>query len=267
MDFRGKVAVVTGAGSGMGRSLSLALVKRGARVAGVDLHEGTLDETRALAGADFSSFPLDVSDAEAVKALPGQVKERLGSADVLINCAGIIQPFVRVQDLEDRTIERVMEVNFYGPLSMIRAFLPDLQASPEALLANVSSMGGFLPVPGQAIYGASKAALKLLTEALMAELAETNIRVCVIYPGAVATNIAQNSEVSLEGMDVEGSVALSAEDAAKIMVAGFEKNKPRILVGKDASTMDKMYRIAPLKAMRLIAKKMAGLLPDAPRSK
>ena len=153
-----------------------------------------------------------------------------GAVDGLINNAGIIQPFVTIEDLDYATIERVLDVNLMGTIHMVKAFLPHLMARPEAHIANVSSMGGFLPVPGQVMYGASKAAVKLLTEGLYAELLDTNVGVSVIMPGAVATNIAQNSGVSVPGeaeaADASNYPTTSAPDAARIMVDGIEAGPP-----------------------------------------
>ena len=107
---------------------------------------------------NVSTHVLNITDRAEVERLPELVIARHGAVDGLINNAGIIQPFVRVKDLDYEAIERVMNVNFYGTLYMTKAFLPCLLKRPEAHIANVSSMGGFLPVPGQSIYGASKAA-------------------------------------------------------------------------------------------------------------
>ena len=171
MKLSGKVVVVTGAGSGIGRAVALEALGRGAKVAAVDINPTTLDETATLASAvdRFSTIVVDITDKDAVAALPAQVEARFGTVDGLIHCAGIIQPFVKVKDLDDDAIERVFRINWWGTLYLDRAFLPVLLARPTGHIVNVSSMGGFLPVPGQAVYGASKAAVKLLTEALYAE--------------------------------------------------------------------------------------------------
>lgn len=111
-----------------------------------------------------------------------------GKVDGIINNAGIIHPFLKVNELEYDKIKLVMDINFYGTLYMVKSFLPYLLKRPVAHIANVSSMGGFLPVPGQTIYGASKAAVKLLTEGLRAELKDTNVKVTLVFPGGVSTN-------------------------------------------------------------------------------
>lgn len=180
----------------------------------------------------------------------------------MVNCAGIIQPFVKVNELDFSAIERVMNINFYGTLNVTKAFLPYLLKRPEGYIANVSSMGGFLPVPGQSAYGASKAAVKLLTEGLYAELLSTNVHVSTIFPGATKTDISKNSGVQTPGdtSDEKSFPMLPASDAARIILDGIEKNKPHIFTGKDSRTMNKLYRMAPVWATKLITKQMGSLL-------
>lgn len=270
MTIKDKVFVVTGGGSGMGRQLALLLLKKGAKVTIADINLPGMEETASMAGsnqANLSTHELDITDRDKVNAFPQVVIEQHGAVDAIINNAGIIQPFIKVSELEFSTVERVMNINFYGTLNMIKAFLPHLLKRPEAHIANVASMGGFLPVPGQTIYGASKAAVKLLTEGLHAELMDTNVNVTVLFPGAVATSITENSGVSTPtgGLDpteleAQASKALAPEKAAEIMVKAIEKNKFRELVGSDASFLDKFYRLAPKRAAGFIARQMKALL-------
>ena len=201
MKVNNKVFTVTGGGSGIGRALVLKLANKGARVAAIDMNEVTLKETCNLAGGyndRISLHVMNVSDRSAVVSLPETIIAAHGAVDGLINNAGIIQPFVRFNDLDSDDIERVLNYNLYGQIHMTKAFLPYLLERPEAHVVNISSMGGFFPVPGQTLYGASKAAVKLLTEGLYAELIGTNVKVTVVFPGAVDINIAQNSGVVLE---------------------------------------------------------------------
>ena len=264
MKVRGKVIVVTGAGSGMGRELALELLGRGARIAAVDLRPEGLTETGQLAdaGERLSIHVADISDRAAVEALPEAVVAAHGRVDGVVNVAGIIQPFVTVEELGYDVIEKVLAVNLMGTIHLDKAFLPLLRKRPEAHIANVSSMGGFLPVPGQSIYGASKAAVKLLTEALYAELLGSNVGVSVIMPGAVSTNIAGNSGVTIAGMEEAASSTrmTSAPDAARIMADGIERNRLHIYVGRDSQLMGAATRLAPKHATQLIAKQMKGLL-------
>jgi NAD(P)-dependent dehydrogenase (short-subunit alcohol dehydrogenase family) len=262
-----KVMVVTGAGSGIGRALALNLLKKGARVAAVDLNAESLKETAGLAGDlkdRISVHVLNVSDRKAVEALPAQVIAAHGAVDGLINCAGIIQPFLRLNDLDYDAIERVLNVNLYGVIYMTKTFLPHLLERPVAHIVNVSSMGGFFPVPGQTLYGASKAGIKLLTEGLYAELIGTSVGVTVVFPGAIATNITQNSGVTaLPTPESAGNIPLTQpETAARIIVRGMERDHFQVYVGNDSKFMDFFYRINPKVAARFMYGVMKGLLPD-----
>jgi len=264
MQIQGKVIVVTGAGSGMGREIALELVRRKAKVALVDFRKETLAETVLLVknlGGECSSHILDVTDAKAVIALPAAVKLALGEPDALVNNAGIIQPFLKVNDLSIEDAHHVMNVNFNGPLTLTKAFLPGLIARPDAHVLNVSSMSAYAPVPGQSVYGASKAALKLFTEGLRSELLGTKVGVTIVFPGAIATNIAANSGMKITA-DANSSPfpTTPAEVAAKLMVEAIAKNKARLVIGKDAKTMDILSRLNPLYAAKLIYKQMASLL-------
>ena len=208
---------------------------------------------------------VDITDRKAVAALPAAVQKVHGSVDGLINNAGIIQPFVRMNDLTFEQMDRVMNVNFYGALAMTKTFLPILLARPEGHIVNVSSMGGFLPVPGQTLYGASKAAVKLMTEGLYFELLNTNVHVTVIFPGAIATNISVNSGVVTKEqaakMDTGKMKMTNPDVAAKIMIDGIEKNAYRVMAGNDAKFMDFITRLAPKGAAKFIYEQMKSLLP------
>ncbi len=267
MKVRDKVFVVTGAGSGIGRELALQLLKAGARVAGADHNPAALAQTRELAIGfqdRFATFEVNVADNQAVLQLPEKVIERFGAVDGLINNAGIVQPFVRLNELDYEVIERVFRVNLFGVVFVTKAFLPYLMKRPEAHIANLSSMGGFVPVPGQTIYCAAKAAVKLMTEGLASELLGSRVKVSVVCPGAVATNILTNSGVKGPTGDSTGDAQmkpLTASEAAKIIIRGIESDRYHIFVGKDASIMDKLYRFSPAYAARMIAKKMSALLP------
>jgi short-subunit dehydrogenase len=266
MKLADKVLVVTGAGSGIARAVTLEAVRRGARVAAVDLNTTTLEETTTLAAADgaVSTHVLNLADRAAVEALPGQVIARQGAVDGLVHCAGIIQPFAKLQDLEYSAIERVFAVNWWGTLYLNKTFLPELLARPEGHIVNVASMGGFLPVPGQTVYGASKAAVKLLTEGLHSECAGTNVHVTAVFPGAVVTNITANSGVTIPIDDATAAAqtrkTTTPERAARDILDGMENNAYRVLIGRDAKLMDILYRLTPRRSARLIADRMKDLL-------
>ncbi len=268
MQITNSVFVVTGGGNGMGREVVLDLLARGARVAAVDLNDDGLAETARLAGAvddRLSLHMVNVADRTAVLALPDAVIAAHGKVDGLLNVAGIIQPFVKIQDLDFDVMERVMNVNFWGVVNMTKAFLPLLLARPHAAVLNVSSMGGFLPVPGQAVYGASKAAVKLFTEALFAELQETNVAVTVVFPGGVATNITANSGVDTSKMEAAMAgkkmpKTTTVAEAGREIIDALEKGSYRLRIGGDARLMDRLSRLAPRRATLLIASQMKSLL-------
>lgn len=270
MKIQDKTFVVTGAGGGIGSELVLGILNRGGRVAAVDLKQEALDALKERVGEHsnkLSLHALSIANKDAVIELPESVTAAHGQVDGVINCAGIIQPFMKINDLEYDAIDRVMNVNFNGTLYMTKSFLPLLLERPEAHIVNVSSMGGFLPVPGQSIYGASKAAVKLMTEGLYAELLETPVHVSVVFPGATATNITKNSDVGSPTLETAGDDAkkvaarmLAPDKAAEIILNGVEANKAQIFTGSDSKMMNRLYRLSPVSATKLIAKQMKALL-------
>nr|NLD40024.1 SDR family NAD(P)-dependent oxidoreductase [Actinomycetales bacterium] len=269
MQITGKLFVITGAGNGMGRETALQLLAKGARVAGVDLSEEGLAQTKVLSGSNgerFSIHAMSITDRSAIEALPAQVEEAHGApADGIINIAGIIHRFAKVVDLSIEEIEKVMTVNYWGTVYPVKAFLPGLLERPEALIMNFASMGALLPVPGQGAYGSSKGAIRLFTDTLYAELDGTNVQVSLVFPGAIATNITGNSGVSTPGgktasaEDVKKSAMkpMDVKDAGAIIVGAIESGKYRVMVGKDAKTFDVLSRVSPTKSIRQIAKKVA----------
>lgn len=268
MDVKDKVIVVTGAGNGMGREMVFDLLARGATVAAVDMNEAFLQKTVKLAGVSqdkLSTYVLNITDKAAVESLPGKVIKKHGHVDGIINNAGIIQPFTKIKDLDYAAIEHVLDVNLMGTIFMVKAFLPHLLERPVAHITNIASMGGFLPVPGQSIYGASKAAVKLMTEGLYSELLNTNVRVTVVYPGAISTNIAGNSGLKVTAPAGEGKSPikmLSPRVAAGIIIDAIEKDRYSVMVGSDSKMMDFLYRLNPKMAAGFIYKQMRSLLAN-----
>jgi short-subunit dehydrogenase len=268
MRVSGKTIVVTGGGNGIGRQVVLQLLAKGAKVAALDLSAASLAETSQLAKSDrLSVHGVNLAELDQVVRAKAEINAIHGAVSGVINVAGIIQPFVRVNELSFEQIKKVMDVNFYGLLHVTKTFLPELISQPEAHIANVSSMGGFVPVPGQSIYGASKAAVKLLTEGLYSELKGTKVGVSTIFPGAVATGIALNSgimtEAQMKEMAAKGGAArktTSPELAASLIIEGIEKGKFHVLIGPDAKTMYLLSRLMPERAANLIYKNMKDLL-------
>jgi len=266
MKVKKKTIIVTGGGNGMGRELVLQLLERGSRVVALDVNSSALEETAKLASewADFLLvYSVDITNKEAVEKVVKTIIDQHHFVDGIINNAGIIQPFIDLNDLNYDLIERVMNVNFFGTLYITKSVLPHLLKRPEAHIVNISSMGGFLPVPGQTIYGATKAAVKLMTEGLAQELKDTNVKVSVVFPGAVGTNIMQNSGVTMPGgvdASQKSSMVLSPQEAAKKILDGIVKDKERIFIGKDSNAMNLMYRINAKFASNLVGKQIKKLL-------
>lgn len=265
MKVRDKVFVVTGGGNGIGRQVVLGLLARGGRVAAVDLNEVGLKETASQAGMDdarLSTHAVDITDRTAVLALPDEVTLPHRQVDGLINVAGIVHSFKPVAELAFEDIERVMAVNFWGTVNTTKAFLPLLERRPESCLVNVASMGSLVPFPGQSAYGASKAAVKLFTEGVMAEHQQGPLKVSIVFPGAISTNILGNSGVSRRptsgGAGTVRRRLTSADEAARQIVDAVETGRPRLTIGNDATRLDRLGRLLPARAIPMVAKKMQG---------
>jgi NAD(P)-dependent dehydrogenase (short-subunit alcohol dehydrogenase family) len=259
------VVVVTGGGNGIGRQVALTLLGRGARVVALDLSAEGLERTAALAGAGdrLTTRVLDITDRDAVLALPEEVLARYGRIDGLVNVAGIVHDFRPVSELPMATIEKVMAVNFWGTVNTTKAFLPLLEQRPEASLVNVASMGALVPFPGQSAYGASKAAVKLFTEGLIAEHQDGPVTVTVVFPGGTDTGILEHSGVTLPRAAADASASAdvtTAEDAARQIVDAVENGDARVVIGKDARMLDRLSRLLPERAVPLIARRMARLV-------
>ncbi|MDL9938143.1 SDR family oxidoreductase [Gordonia sp. ABSL1-1] len=256
MEIAGKVFVVTGAGSGIGRQVAIGLIERGGIVAGADLNEAGLAETAALvADPDrFSSHRLDVSDHEAVQRFPDEVSATHGQVDGLFNIAGIAQDFETVAEVTDERIEKLMRVNFWGTVWMTRAFLPLLEARPDgAVIMNTSSLSALVPVPGAAIYGASKAAVALFGYGLAQDLRKrSKVTVTTAIPGTIWTELVRKSAVALGTPEfVARSFAMKPEKAARRMIETTRKGRMRVVVGKDAHFYGVTRRLSTVVAERI----------------
>ena len=260
MKIKGKNVIVTGGASGVGKELTKQLLERGCNVAAIDINKENLENLKKeLDSKRLRTYVVDMGDVESIKAFRENYKKDYSDVDIIINNAGIIQPFVKVGELEDKTINKVMNVNFFGPVNLIRFFMDDLiKDRSEQYIVNVSSMGGFFPFPGQTIYGASKAALKIFTEGLYAEFEKTNVRVMIVLPGAMNTNITVNSNVKVD-MSKEDSnfKMLEPSIAAKKIIEGIEKNKFKLFLGSDAKFLKLLYKINSKAAISFINKKMS----------
>jgi NAD(P)-dependent dehydrogenase (short-subunit alcohol dehydrogenase family) len=264
MNLKGRVAVITGAGSGIGRATALSLARRGCHLALCDINESGLEQTQAqvsATGMRASAHPLDVASREAVAALPAAVFEAHGRADLLINNAGVALAGTFDQ-VSEADFDWLMEINFHAVVRMTRAFLPLLKASDDARIVNLSSVFGLISPPGQSAYCASKFAVRGFSNALRHELAGTRVHVSVVHPGGVATAIARNARVATavsaeerrHRMDqADKLLRLPPEEAGEVIVRGVEKRRARILVGRDAIIISLLERLLPVSYWRVLA--------------
>jgi len=259
----GKVAVVTGAGSGIGEALAVALAERGARLAVSDVNEKGLAETVdrvKAAGAQVRADVLDVTDREAVRAYAATVAEHFGVVHQLYNNAGIAGQSKSVLDSEYEAYERILDVNLWGVIHGTKEFLPHLIASGDGQIVNISSLNGIMGQESLSAYCASKFAVRGFTESLRAEMLKAGhpVGVTVVHPGGVKTNIAKASlaEAEKSGNATEDVVRrarlydekllkMPPATAAKIILDGVQSGKPRILVGNDAKVVDLVVRLLP----------------------
>lgn len=265
--FHGKVAAITGAASGMGRSLALALARRGCEVALSDVDAKGLAETVAMVrDVRVTSRVLDVSNRDAVYAWADEVVRLHGKVNLIFNNAGI-SIAATASGADDADIERVMAVDYWGVVHGSRAFLPHLVASGEGHVVNTSSVFGLIAFPGQSAYNSAKFAVRGFTEALRIELEITglNVGASCVHPGGIKTNIARASKVhhslSELGIDIEKasknfekSFRVTADDAAEVILKGVQKDKRRILIGADARVIDTLQRLLPSSYHGILAK-------------
>ncbi|OBF89062.1 short-chain dehydrogenase [Mycobacterium sp. 852002-51152_SCH6134967] len=263
MQIADKVFVVTGAGNGMGRQVALGLARRGARIAAVDLDSVGLAGTAELAsitGIPMSTHVLDLTDDEAVTALPDEVAKAHGQIDGLVNIAGVIHRFAPFSELSRDETDRIMAVNFDATVRMCRTFLPSLLTRPEANITNMSSLSALLPFASQTLYSASKGAVKQFSEGLYAELCDTNVHVVTVFPGNIDTNLTGNSGVAMLDAGDRKVRSATAEAAGKKIVDGIARDRFRVLIGTDALALDILARLSAKRATRLVAKQIKSVL-------
>lgn len=253
-DFNDKVAVITGAGSGIGRALALRLAADGAHLALSDINEDAVAETAELCkrvGARARSTRLDVADRDAVYMHATDVVEEYGRVNLLFNNAGVALG-ADVLDMSWDDFEWLMNIDFWGVAYGTKAFLPHLIASGDAHLVNVSSVFGLMGIPMQSAYNSAKFAVRGFTESLRQEMriAKHPVGVTCVHPGGIKTSIIANAR----GMEQTGDpermskgfqlIALTRPDsAARIILSGVRRNKPRVLIGPDARGFDLIPRV------------------------
>jgi NAD(P)-dependent dehydrogenase (short-subunit alcohol dehydrogenase family) len=255
MQYDGKTAVITGAGSGIGRALAVDLAGRGARLAISDIDLATLADTAAIcerAGATVRHYRLDVADRQAVLAHADEVVESFGTVNLVVNNAGVAL-MANVEDMSWEDFDWLMGINFWGVVHGTKAFLPHLISSGDGHLVNISSVFGFVGVPSQSAYNAAKFAVRGFTEALRQEMliARHPVAVSCVHPGGIRTNIARDARASKaldvdrekQASDFARAARTTPEEAAATILRGVDRRRARILIGADAYVFDAVPRV------------------------
>jgi short-subunit dehydrogenase len=268
-DFNGRVAAITGAGSGIGRALARDLAGRGAHLALSDIDEVGLAETVSLcegARVKVSSQRVDVADREAVYAWADRAAEEHGKVNLIFNNAGVALG-ATIDSMSYEDLEWLMSINFWGVVYGTKAFLPHLRAAGEGHVVNVSSVFGLISVPSQSAYNAAKFAVRGFTDALRMELDLENcgVSATTIHPGGIKTNIARNARMDASAASLAGGaerarnefdkVAITRpEKAARQILAAVESNRRRALIGPDAKVIDFISRLPTGLYQRVLVK-------------
>ena len=259
--LKGRVAVVTGASSGIGRATAVLLAERGCTLALVDIDGEGLEETAERVetrGVSASRHVLDVADAARLAELPAEVVAAHGHVHILVNNAGVSA----LKTFEEHTVEDfrwVVGINFWGVVLGCKFFLPELRRADEAHIVNVSSVFGFIGVPGQTSYCATKFAVRGFSEALWVELRGTTVGVTSIHPGGIKTNIARRARAESE--DSRDRVQQTfdrfghpPERVANAILRGIERRKLRVIVGPEAYAIEWLKRLMPVQLHRVVSR-------------
>jgi NAD(P)-dependent dehydrogenase (short-subunit alcohol dehydrogenase family) len=252
--YEGKVAVITGAGSGIGRALAIRLAGHGARLALSDVSDAGLAETVAACGAnaDVRPYRLDVSKRDAVFAHAEEVKRDFGTAHFVFNNAGVsIAATVEHSTIEE--FEWLLGINLWGVIYGTKAFLPMMLAQREGHIVNLSSVFGLVAVPAQSAYHMSKFAVRGLTECLWRELEGTGVSATSVHPGGIKTSIKSAAPIGKFAGDVEKQfmanleklLVTSADECASDILRGVARGERRILTGKSSSVVGFISRLMP----------------------
>ncbi len=260
-NLKDRVAVVTGAGGGVGRSLALALASEGVHLALVDIDSEALGLTRA-ALVDYpvrvSEHVINIVSKAAMSALPDAVLAEHGKVNILVNNAGVtFQKSFENHSIEDW--ERIVGINWWGVLYGCHYFLPHLKAAGEGHIVNLSSMNAFVGLASQSSYCATKSAVRLLSESIQAELGVHNIGVTSVHPGAIKTEMmkatladADDQGVALRTYELVQKIGVSPETVARRIVKAIRNNEVRIRVGADVVVVDWIKRAFPVSVQRLV---------------
>jgi NADP-dependent 3-hydroxy acid dehydrogenase YdfG len=254
-ELKGRVAVVTGASSGIGRAVSLRLAEKGCALALADIDEEGLQETRRLAGSSAAKITLhrvDVADVDAMRAFVDEVVTAHGGVQIVVNNAGVsVDASLEHGSLDD--LEWLVGVNFWGVVHGCKLFLPHLLASERGHIVNISSLYGLIAMPLNAGYCATKFAVRGWSEALRVELAEHGIGVTCVYPGGVATNVALSARhAEADGLEAWHEKNIRAfetmmppQAVARVVVHAIENNRGRVLISWTTRWVDWLLRAFP----------------------
>ena len=268
--LKDKVAVITGAGSGIGRALAQELDQKGCRLALSDVNEKGLAETAASLSKAPHTQKLDVARRDDFYAYAETVKKEFGTAHIVINNAGVAVSQT-VEKLSYEDFEWIMGINFWGVVYGTKAFLPMMLAQNDGRIINISSVFGIIGVPTQASYNAAKFAVRGFTEALRHELKRTGVKAICVHPGGIKTNIAASSRF-YAGPDGSTDRQKSADrfqklatttptQAAQTIIRGMEKGSERVLIGADAKVISAIARLMPERYWSL----MGSVMERAPK--
>ena len=259
--FEGKIAVITGAASGIGRALALHLNHRGCELFLCDVNQAGMAETASLRERQdipATTLLLDISDKTGVHQWAERIAAEKGRVDIVINNAGVAYA-ATVEDSDYEHQEWLMGINFWGVVYGTQAFLPLLRKSNQAHLVNISSVFGLVGIPTQSAYNAAKFAVRGYTEALRQEMAGSNVHVCCVHPGGIKTNIARAARggdpavtADDRGRTFEKLARTSADSAAAQISQAMVKKKKRLLIGADARYLSLISRLLPANYPRLL---------------
>lgn len=268
--FQNKVAAITGAASGIGRALAIELASRGCHLSLSDVNTDALAETAQAAGAHgvkVTTAALDVADRDAIYAWADRTDADHGPANLVFNNAGVALG-ASIEGASDEDLHWIMDINYWGVVHGTRAFLPQLRASGEGHVINISSVFGIAAVPSQGAYNATKFAVRGFTECLRQELeiARAPVSATCVHPGGIKTNIARAARFDTESMQAltgrgsddakarfEKLFRTTAESAARTILRGVERNARRVLIGADAHAIDLTVRLMPTAYQRIVS--------------
>ena len=272
----GAVAVVTGAGSGIGRALAQELAAAGAQLALADINRSGLEQTLALVGpATARTYQVDVGNASEVHDFAAKVRQDFKRASLLINNAGVAL-YGTFSEISLAEMEWLFRINFWGVVHGCKSFLPLLQQEPDAHIVNLSSVYGLFGPPGHSAYASSKFAVRGFTEVLRQELKSTEIHVSCVHPAGIQTAIADNARLGDLANPQEAAILrerfkklapTSPIEAARTILKGILRNRPRILIGADAYRIDVMQRLAPSRGVDALISMMEKRAPAPDLSK